>query len=103
MPKCEPISPFKDDENEESTDRTDSIYGSYDIDFDSLNRQDALAILGLMPNKRYREIITMRYLEQKTNEETAEALGMTMDNYYNKHRLAKEQYERVWRKEAHHE
>lgn len=103
MPKCEPIPPFKDDENEESTDRTDSIYGSYDIDFDSLNRQDALAILGLMPNKRYREIITMRYLEQKTNEETAEALGMTMDNYYNKHRLAKEQYERVWRKEAHHE
>ena len=44
----------------------------------------------------------MRYLEQKTNEETAEALGMTMDNYYNKHKLAKEQYERVWRKEAHH-
>ena len=103
MLKYEPISSFKDDESEESTDRTDAIYGSNDIDFDNLNRQDALAILSLMPNKRYRNIITMRYLEQQTNEETAEALGMTMDNYYNKHKLTKEQYERVWRKEAHHE
>ncbi len=102
MPKYEPIVSGNDEKDEESTDRTDAIYGSNNIDFDNLNRQDALAILSLMPNKRYRNIITMRYLEQKTNEETAEALGMTMDNYYNKHKLAKEQYERVWRKEAQH-
>ena len=102
MPKYEPLVSGNDEKDEESTDRTDAIYGSNDIDFDNLNRQDGLAILSLMPNKRYRNIITMRYLEQKTNEETAEALGMTMDNYYNKHKLAKEQYERVWRKEAHH-
>lgn len=102
MPKYEPLVSGNDEKDEESTVRTDAIYGSNDIDFDNLNRQDALAILSLMPNKRYRNIITMRYLEQKTNEETAEALGMTMDNYYNKHKLAKEQYERVWRKEAHH-
>ena len=55
-----------------------------------------------MPNKRYRNIIRLRYLEQKTNEETAEALGMTMDNYYNKHKLAKAQYEKVCRKEERH-
>ena len=102
MPKYELIVSENDEKDEESTDRTDALYGSNDIDFDNLNRQDALAILSLMPNKRYRNIITMRYLEQKTNEETAEALGMTMDNYYNKHKLAKEQYERVWRKEANH-
>lgn len=102
MPKYEPLVSGNDEKEEEPTDRTDAIYGSNDIDFDNLNRKDALAILSLMPNKRYRNIITMRYLEQKTNEETAEALGMTMDNYYNKHKLAKEQYERVWRKEAHH-
>ena len=101
MPKHEPISSFNNDDDE-STDRIYAIYGSNDIDFDNLNRQDAIEILNMMPNKRYRNIITMRYLEQKTNEETAEALGMTMDNYYNKHKLAKEQYERVWRKEAHH-
>lgn len=102
MPKYELIVSENDEKDEESTDRTDALYGSNDIDFDNLNRQDALAILSLMPNKRYRNIITMRYLEQKTNEEIAEALGMTMDNYYNKHKLAKEQYERVWRKEANH-
>ena len=102
MPIYEPIVSGNDEKNDESTDRTDSIYGSTDIDFDNLNRQDALAILSLMPNKRCRSLITMRYLEHKTNEETAEALGMTMDNYYNKHKLAKEQYEHVWRKEAHH-
>lgn len=102
MPKHESLTSFKGNGNEDSTDRTDAIYGSNDIDFDNLNRHDALAILSLMPNNRYRNIITLRYLEQKTNEETAEALGMTMDNYYNKHKLAKEQYERIWRKEAHH-
>ncbi|MDM8146805.1 sigma factor-like helix-turn-helix DNA-binding protein [Bacteroides eggerthii] len=53
-----------------------------------------------MPNIRYRNLIRMRYLEQKSNEETAEALGMSMDNYYNKHKLAKEQYIRIWRKEV---
>lgn len=102
LPICEPFTVENDEKDDESTDRIDAIYGSNDIDFDNLNRQDALAILSLMPNKRYRSIITMRYLEQKTNEETAEALGMTMDNYYNKHKLAKEQYERVWRKEERH-
>ena len=53
-----------------------------------------------MPNKRYAELIRLKYLELKTNEETAIALGMTMDNYYNKHKLAKEQYERIFRKEV---
>lgn len=101
MPVYEPMSMGTDEKDEESADRTEVIYGSNDIDFDNLNREDALTILSLMPNQRYRNIITMRYLEQRTNEETAEALGMTMDNYYNKHKLAKEQYERVWRKEAH--
>ena len=67
MPKCEPIVSGNDEKDEESTDRTDSIYGSSDIDFDNLNRQDALAILSLMPNKRYRSLITIRYFEHKTN------------------------------------
>ena len=38
----------------------------------------------------------------KTNEETAKELGMSMENYYNKHKLAKEQYERIYRKEVRH-
>ena len=88
----------KDDDG----DRDDAIYGSIEIDFTNLNRQDALIILNQMPNKRHSELIRLRYLEMKTNEETAKALGMTMDNYYNKHKLAKEQYERIFRKEVRH-
>lgn len=92
----------KDYINDEGSDRLESIYGSTEIDFCNLNYQDALIILSQMPNKRYSSLIRLRYLEQKTNEETAEALGMTMDNYYNKHKLAKEQYVRVLRKEVNH-
>ena len=35
-----------------------------------------------------------------SNEETAETLGMSMDNYYNKHKLAKEQFAKILRKEG---
>ena len=100
MPKYErlPNSNVKDNDD----DRDDAIYGSIEIDFTNLNRQDALIILKQMPNRRYSELIRLRYLELKTNEETAKALGMTMDNYYNKHKLAKEQYERIYRKEVRH-
>lgn len=101
MPKYEQLQNSTVKDNDDS-DRTDAIYGSNEIDFSSLNRQDALTILKQMPNKRYSELIRLRYLELKTNEETATALGMTMDNYYNKHKLAKEQYECIFRKEVRH-
>ena len=53
-----------------------------------------------MSNKRYREIIRLRYLEEKSNEETAQILAMSMDNYYNKNRLAKVQFRTILRKEG---
>ena len=102
MPKHEPISHPYTKDYEDKSDRTDSIYGSIEIDFSNLNRQDALTIIKQMPNKRYSELIRLRYLELKTNEETAKELGMSIENYYNKHKLAKEQYERIFRKEASH-
>lgn len=102
MPKYERLPNSNVKNNDDDCDRDDAIYGSIEIDFTNLNRQDALIILKQMPNKRYSELIRLRYLELKTNEETAEALGMTMDNYYNKHKLAKEQYERIFRKEVRH-
>ena len=67
---------------------------------DSLNRQDVEVVLSLMPNKRYSSLIHLRYVEEKSNEETAEILGMSMDNYYNKHKLAKEQFAKILRKEG---
>lgn len=83
------------------TDRFIDIEGSYELNLSSMNHIDVETILNLMPNKRYSTLIRLRYLEQKTNEETAEALGMSMDNYYNKHKLAKAQYECICRKEGH--
>ena len=102
MPKYERLPNSNVKDNDDDSDRDDAIYGSIEIDFTNLNRQDALIILKQMPNKRYSELIRLRYLELKSNEETANALGMTMDNYYNKHKLAKEQYERIFRKEVRH-
>lgn len=91
------------DDDDDAGDRADSIYGSLELDFSNINRQDAQAIIKQMPNKRYGELIRLRYLELMTNEETAKALGMSMENYYNKHKLAKAQYERIFRKEEQHE
>ena len=67
---------------------------------DNLNRADINVLLNLMKNKRYQYLIRYRYVEEKTNEETAELLGMSMDNYYNKHKLAKEQFKNILRKEG---
>lgn len=100
MPIVEPISTSESD-NVDLIDRNNSKGGSIEIDFSNINYNDALALLNLMPNKRYSRLIRLRYLEQKTNEETAKALGMSMDNYYNNHKRAKEQYKTVLRKEAH--
>ena len=101
LPKHEPLLESSGGNFDDAGDRLDFIYGSVDIDFTGINREDALALLKLMPNERYRELIRLHYLEQKTNEETAEELGMSMENYYNKKRLAKAQYESVSRKEGH--
>lgn len=75
-------------------------YGSSEIEFDNMNRMDIETLIGMMSNERYRRIIQLRYVEHLSNEETAEALGMTMANYYNKHKLAKAQFLSVSRKEA---
>lgn len=89
-----------DSEDDAGNDRNGNIYGSSDIDFSGMNRADAEALLSMMPNLRYRNIIRLLYLEQKTHKETAEALGMSMDNYYNKRRLAEIQYKEINKKEA---
>lgn len=103
MPRKERLPLLNADGDDDVGDRADSIYGSLEIDFSNINRQDAQVIIKQMPNKRYGELIRLRYLELKTNEETAKELGMSMENYYNKHKLAKEQYERIFRKEVDHE
>lgn len=91
--------PNPNDEKFDAPDRFIDFGGSSELDFGKMNREDVDTILNLMPNKRYGKLIRLRYLDMKSNEETAEALRMNMDNYYNVHKRAKSQYERMCRKE----
>lgn len=101
MPVYEPLPhpTEKDEEDYVFSDRKKDESLSNAIDFSGMNRSDVEVLLSMMPNIRYRNIIRLLYLEQKTHKETAEALGMTMDNYYNKRILAEKQYKQVCRKE----
>lgn len=83
-----------------SSDRLTLVDHSLDVDFNSIYSDDVKKILEMMPNERYRRLIKLRYVKEKTNEETAMALEMTMDNYYNKHKLAKAQFCNILKKEG---
>ena len=104
MPIYEPLphSEEKDENDDVFGDRSKKEELSNPIDFSGMNRADVEALLSMMSNIRYRNIIRMLYLEQKSHKETAEALGMSMDNYYNKRILAEKQYRHVCGKEAKH-
>lgn len=79
--------------------RIDVLPESISIDEDSLSVNDVEMILSLMPNRRYSHLIRLRYLKNYSNEETAKLMGMNMNTFYNKHKLAKEQYMRILKKE----
>ncbi len=102
MPKYERLPHSNEKEIDEDSDRTDQIYGSIEIDLSNLEREDAITRLKQLPNKRYGELLRLRYVESFTNEETANKLGTTMENYYNLHKRAKEQYDKVHGKEGQH-
>lgn len=79
--------------------RIDVIPGSIDLDISALHNNDAETILRLMPNRRYSRLIKLRYLCGHTNEETAQMMGMNMNTFYNKHKMAKEQFLKTLRTE----
>lgn len=87
--------PNLNDEKFDDNDRLIDLGGSSELDISNMNRQDIKAIMALMPNKRYRKLIQLRYLEMMSNEETAKELGLSMENYYNIHLRAKAQYTRI--------
>jgi len=66
----------------------------------TLNMQDLHKILSMMPCERYRRLIQLRYVEEKTNEEVAALLTITMAVYYNLHKRAKAQFCEILRKEG---
>lgn len=88
------------DDNYGDGDSLERIGDSVDKEIRNLSMEDAYKVLKQMPNERYRRLIELRYLLDKTNEETAELLSMTMPNYYNKHKLAKAQLYVALRKEG---
>lgn len=86
-------------------DRTFSKNNSFeidtvDIDFNNLNREDAMKILNMIPNKRYKQLLIYRYLEEKSNEETAMLLNLSMENFYNSHLRAKKEFRNALHKEG---
>lgn len=78
----------------------DKLSASMYVERSVMGMTDLETILNLMPNKRYSMIIRLRYLECMSNEETAAALHMTMDNFYNKHLRAKKQFCEILNKEG---
>lgn len=73
---------------------------SFELDFNTLNMDDVKRMLLMMPNERYRRLIKFRYLDEKSNEETAMLLALSMTNYYNVHLRAKAQFCTALRKEG---
>lgn len=73
---------------------------SIGIDISSISKSDLETVLEMMPNKRYRDIIKLIYIEGKDNDETASLLGMNKSNLYNKHLLAKAQFEKALKQEG---
>lgn len=85
----------KDQNFDGEDDSFERISDSVEIEINNLCMEDdkkiVQRILSKMPNVRYRRLIELRYLQEKTNEETAAALNMKIDSYYPKHKLAKAQ------------
>lgn len=94
----------KDQNFDGEDDSFERIVNSVDIEINNLrmddNKKIVQRVLNRMPNARYRRLIELRYLQEKTNEETAVALGMNIDSYYPKHQLAKAQLHAALRKEG---
>lgn len=86
------------DESPEAGDRNPEDPVSPNLD--SIDKHDVMVVLESMRNKRYREIIRLVYIEDKTLEEAAEILEMTMANFYNKHKLARKQFIDALKKEG---
>lgn len=99
---CHRVFKKKKDFLEKSLDdseRNHGLEGSINKTLESINAMDVQTLLNLMPNERYRKLIYYMYVEERSNEETAELLGMSMSNFYNKHHLAKKQFFEILRKE----
>lgn len=86
------VGPVGNDPDDTLCDRSPRTGYTLSLDTTATDRTDLEAVLSTMPNERYRTLIRLRYVEGKSNEETAQQLAMGMANYYSKHKLAKAQF-----------
>lgn len=89
-----------DENNDITSDRNDINDDSFLSNTRSFDMDDVQKILSMMPNQHYRKLIEYHYVAEKSNEETAILLDVTMPNYYNMHKRAKAQYCEILRKEG---
>lgn len=89
----------KNEEKDGASDRFDLYSASVYHEADSMEQSDVETILSMMPNKRYAMIIRLRYIDCLSNEEAAAEMGMSLDNFYNKHMRAKKQFIHILKKE----
>ena len=100
---CYQLFRKKGDTIEEKFDTTASftdVSDSISVDSSVFDKEDLQKVLLSMPNIRYRELIQYRYVDEMTNEEVAQKLNMSLDNYYNKHYFAKKQFITALKKEG---
>lgn len=88
------------EDNITSSDRFAFECDSLQTEVKALDMQDLHKILSMMPCERYSRLIQLRYVDERTNEEVAALLTMTMAVYYNVHKRAKAQFCEVLRKEG---
>lgn len=90
-----------ENENDDvADDRNDMGDDSFIANTRKIDMYDVKKLLSMMPNQRYSKLIEYRYIDERSNEETALLLAMTMTNYYNCHKRAKAQYCEILRKEG---
>lgn len=88
------------EESLDDGDRYNEIPDSISTEHSHFDREDLNHVLQMMPNLRYRELIRMKYVDDLPNEEIAKKLDMSIENFYNKHLLAKKQFQTALRKEG---
>lgn len=100
---CHQIYSRRGQNNIDSLDGNDRFLlpdSSLNEKMNSIDMEDLTKMLNAMPNSRYRQLIEYRYIDDRSNEETALLMGITMANYYNVHKRAKEQFAQILRKEG---
>ena len=97
---CYGMYKMKKGVEESSNDETNAVVDQQvEENMKSLDRQDVDNLLSMMTCKNYRDLIRMVYLDEMSLEETADAMGLSLANFYNMHRRAKLQYLQVYQKE----